>query len=130
MRLSQILKAGATALLRRFKSRFPFRPQGQSAPDEQKWELTVSEIAAYHRGLTAESPNADQVDDRAWSDLELEKIFTRLNRCVTPLGAQYLYALLRNYQTQPANLAITVQIDQDVDLRLLDQSRGFVVRQT
>ena len=109
MRLSQILKSGATAVLRRFKSRFPFRPQGQSAPDEQKWELTVSEIAAYHRGLTAESPNADQVDDRAWSDLELEKIFTRLNRCVTPLGAQYLYALFRNYQTQPANLAANVK---------------------
>jgi hypothetical protein len=41
--------------------------------------------------------------------LELEKIFTRLNRCVTLLGAQYLYALFRKYLTRPANLAATVK---------------------
>ncbi len=47
----------------------------------------------------------DRVDDRTWSDLEMEKIFLRLDKSITPLGSQYLYTLLRNYQGKQASLA-------------------------
>ena len=45
------------------------------------------------------------MDDRTWSDLEMEKLFLRLDNSVTPLGSQYLYKLLRNYQGKPNALA-------------------------
>lgn len=36
------------------------------------------------------------IDAQTWSDLELDDTFTELDRSATPLGAQYLYALLAN----------------------------------
>ena len=46
-------------------------------------------------------PKADVIDDRTWSDLEMERVFMRLNKSTTPLGAQHLYAVLRHAQSCP-----------------------------
>ena len=109
MRLFQILNLCTTSVRQRFKSGFSFRAKGKSQPDSRQWELTASETAAYHRCLAQASSVPDLVDDRTWSDLEMERIFLRFNKCVTPLGAQYLYALLRNYQSKPAALEANVK---------------------
>jgi hypothetical protein len=49
------------------------------------------------------------VDDRTWSDLEMERVFNRLNKSTTPLGAQHLYALLRHSQSCPELLQENVR---------------------
>jgi hypothetical protein len=39
----------------------------------------------------------DTVDDRTWSDLEMEELFARIDRTTSVVGRQYLYAILRIY---------------------------------
>jgi hypothetical protein len=40
---------------------------------------------------------AETVDDRTWSDLEMEEVFARIDRTTSVVGRQYLYAILRIY---------------------------------
>lgn len=39
----------------------------------------------------------DTVDDKTWSDLEMEEVFARIDRTTSVIGRQYLYAILRIY---------------------------------
>ncbi len=57
-------------------------------------------MASIHAAQMRSDPAPDTVDDRTWSDLEMQKVFARLDRSVSPLGAQCLYALLRSYQPE------------------------------
>ncbi len=98
MGLIQILDSSANAVGRRIKNGFPFRIRPKSQSTARQWELSASETAAYDQHLARECLEPDRVDDRTWSDLEMEKVFLRLDNSVTPLGSQYLYKLLRNYQ--------------------------------
>jgi DNA mismatch repair ATPase MutS len=77
---------------------------------DRRWTLSAEETAAYLRTEAPDCLQEDFVDDRTWSDLEMEKIYARFDRCITPMGAQYLYALLRTYQTNPESLKANVQI--------------------
>jgi hypothetical protein len=79
---------------------------------ERTWELSPEEAAAYHRLCNWDCASVDLVDDRTWADLELIKIFRSFDGAVTPLGAQYLYALLRRYQCNPASLGENVKTFQ------------------
>jgi hypothetical protein len=73
--------------------------------DDRKWELSSAEMAAYHRVLAREYAEVDVVDDRVWADLEMTRIYQKLDQTVSPLGAQYLYALLKHYQPNAESLA-------------------------
>ena len=79
----------------------------------RRWELDASQLGAYQAALASVGTSADEVDERTWADLEFDKILARLDRSVTPLGAQYLYALLRRYQGHEESLAANVR-DCDV----------------
>jgi hypothetical protein len=37
----------------------------------------------------------DCVDDRTWDDLDTDRVFARIDTCLTSVGSQYLYAVLR-----------------------------------
>jgi hypothetical protein len=52
-------------------------------------------IPLYFRYRQAGEP--DTVDDRTWSDLEMEELFARMDRTTSVIGRQYLYATLRIY---------------------------------
>jgi hypothetical protein len=39
----------------------------------------------------------DTVDDKTWSDLEMDELFARIDRTTSVIGRQYLYAILRIY---------------------------------
>jgi hypothetical protein len=80
----------------------------RAPPTERKWELTAAELAACHRVWTRECSAADVLDEQTWSDLEMERVRARLDRSVTPLGAQYTYALLRLWQCGAKSLAENV----------------------
>jgi len=45
----------------------------------------------------AASYKLDTVDDRTWDDLEMDQVFARIDRTVSVIGRQYLYAMLRTY---------------------------------
>jgi hypothetical protein len=39
----------------------------------------------------------ETVDDKTWSDLEMDEVFARIDRTTSVIGRQYLYAILRIY---------------------------------
>jgi hypothetical protein len=47
---------------------------------------------------------ADLVDDRTWTDLEFERLFSSVDSTITPLGSQCLYNKLRIYRDDPGEL--------------------------
>ena len=47
---------------------------------------------------------ANTVDDRTWSDLEMDEVFSRIDRTTSVIGRQYLYALLRIYDNDDLGL--------------------------
>jgi len=74
-----------TTLVRKwFKAGFPFRTGGKTQTVGQQWELTAAETAAYHRSLAQDCAEADLIDDRTWSDLEMERVFRRLTSASRP----------------------------------------------
>ncbi|OQX95853.1 hypothetical protein B6I21_03260 [candidate division KSB1 bacterium 4572_119] len=46
--------------------------------------------------IRSEKFNKDFIDDETWDDLDLNEMFEITNRGITPIGAQYLYFLLRH----------------------------------
>ncbi|HEY3914032.1 MAG TPA: hypothetical protein VGN61_06055, partial [Verrucomicrobiae bacterium] len=81
---------------------------------ERKWDLSPDDLAAYSHVANQDCAEVDLVDDRVWADLELTKIFQRFDRAITPLGAEYLFALLRRYQRDPAMLAGNAKTSQEL----------------
>ena len=53
------------------------------------------------------SAAADSVDDRTWTDLEFERLFSSVDSTLTPLGSQCLYQNLRIYRDDPGELERT-----------------------
>jgi MutS domain V len=47
----------------------------------------------------------DSVDDRTWTDLEFERLFSSVDSTLTRLGSQCLYRKLRTYQDEQSELA-------------------------
>jgi DNA mismatch repair ATPase MutS len=73
--------------------------------EERTWELSATEMSAYHRALVQDYAVEDTVDDQVWADLEMTRVYEKLDQAVTPLGSQYLYALLKHYDGDEASLA-------------------------
>ena len=55
-------------------------------------------IPLYFRYRQSDDPAPDTVDDRTWSDLEMDQVFARIDRTISVIGRQYLYAMLRIYK--------------------------------
>src|SRR6185312_15703006 len=60
-------------------------------------------LASRYFELTRLEDGARQVDDRAWNDLELARIFARLDSATTRVGSQSLYRRLRTYRDDEAS---------------------------
>jgi hypothetical protein len=78
---------------------------------EKKWTLDAGQTAAYHEFRARDHAEAAVVDDRTWSELEMDKVFLRLDRSITPLGAQYLFSLLRIYRAKPGQTPDWTRVD-------------------
>src|ERR1017187_9970317 len=109
MALIQAFRFAAGSLRERIKEAFHRTTERNSPTDGAQYELTDPEIAAYFRSVAAEWPKAELVEDRTWSDLEMERVFIRLNKSTTPLGAQHLYAMLRLVTCRPELLQENVR---------------------
>ncbi|MEN8194794.1 MAG: hypothetical protein ABFS12_18380 [Bacteroidota bacterium] len=53
-------------------------------------------ISIYHTNVVSK-PSNNIVDEKTWSDLEFDKIFSKIDRNVSSIGQQYLYHLLHKY---------------------------------
>lgn len=93
-RSAMLWKRIKDALLPNRKCRRPVTVNGR------QWEYTASRPASVHgdRDLAKVCPEYDLVEDRVWQDLEMEMVFMRFDRSITPLGAQYLHCLLSKYE--------------------------------
>ena len=58
-------------------------------------EIDTAEIGKYYRKTAAILGSKYVVDDRTWTDLDMDLIYGRLNQTLTIPGEQVLYALLR-----------------------------------
>ncbi len=50
------------------------------------------------------SDEAEIIDDSTWADLNMDCIFSKIDRTITPAGAQYLYNIMRIYERDPSKL--------------------------
>ena len=54
-------------------------------------------ISIYHRDIV--SKDSDEfIDDKTWTDLDFDSIFSKMDRNVSSIGQQYLYHLLHKYE--------------------------------
>jgi len=57
-------------------------------------DADMARAAAYHDRLPAPA-RAEELDDRTWTDLDLDQVFVSLDHTASEPGRQYLYHLLR-----------------------------------
>jgi len=57
------------------------------------------------------------IDDTTWNDLDMDKVYSRLDACRTSVGEEYLYALLRTPAFDEASLA-----EREALHRVLDEN--------
>jgi hypothetical protein len=90
-------------------------------------ERPMDAIASYWRDS---APTESGVDDRTWTDLDLDEVFATLDRTGSAAGQQLLYARLRNDRFDAAALArfdrAASRFERDEELRAL--VRGAVRR--
>ena len=73
-------------------------------PQEQDYGL--GSIESYHACKSASEGAGEYIDDITWGDLDMDKIFRRINACHTSVGEEYLYSCLREPQFDTAGLEL------------------------
>lgn len=66
---------------------------GKSVTKDRKIEL----ISIYHK-LKKEKTDHQYVDDSTWTDLNMDSVFSIMDRNVSAIGSQYLYHILHVYE--------------------------------
>jgi hypothetical protein len=54
--------------------------------------------------LTRDQDGRANVGDDVWVDLELDEVFAEVDTCITPMGKQALYRMLRTYEADEEKL--------------------------
>ncbi len=80
--------------IRALKNQFGSPPQDPSFDSES--------VRAFHRVFRPE--NDLMIDDTTWNDLEMDRVFERLNICCSSVGEEYLYALLHQPEFESEKL--------------------------
>jgi len=70
----------------------------------QKQEYSLESIKTYHVYTTANADTEKYIDGITWNDLEMDKIFKRINVCNTSIGEEYLYNCLHEPQFDQSHL--------------------------
>jgi hypothetical protein len=58
-------------------------------------EYSIDSVSQYWRLRQNYLRPTTCVDDRTWDDLDMDRVFVRINNCLTSVGDKYLYARLR-----------------------------------
>ncbi len=67
-------------------------------------EYTEEKLKALQSYFHAVKREAYDIDDITWNDLELDELFMVMNRTVSAMGEEYLYAMLRQPQFDEAEM--------------------------
>ena len=67
-------------------------------------EYTSEKLEAIKSYYTATKRERYDVDDITWNDLELEELYMVMNRTVSAMGEEYLYAMLRKPEFDPSEM--------------------------
>lgn len=62
------------------------------APKESDCEF--DSIETYHIFKNKLNCDEDSIDDITWNDLDMNKVYERINACMTSIGEEYLYSVL------------------------------------
>ena len=73
-----------------------------TAPDVEYYHGDMEYIRSWHDHLRAAQPEAFSIDDITWNDLDMDRVFRRVNRGISTSGEQVLYRLLRAPATEEA----------------------------
>src|ERR1035438_4763880 len=117
MALIQALQLTAGSLRERVKEAFRSTTERNSPPDGAQYELTDPEITAYFRSLAMDWPEADVIDDRTWSDLEMEREYVRKEQgrfTPTMLGERVSILLVKSFDDVFA-VTFTARLEEELD---------------
>ncbi len=78
---------------------------GKEVIKERKFDL----ISIYHK-LKKEKTDHEYVDNSTWTDLNMDSIFSKMDRNISPIGSQYLYHILHVYEENLAALDHSFQL--------------------
>ncbi len=70
---------------------------------EYEKKRNFSLISRYFKAV-CNNGRYDYVDDDTWSDLNMDKVFEKLDRCSKLIGSQVLYKILRTYKREKESL--------------------------
>ncbi|MEG1814121.1 MAG: hypothetical protein RR337_12590 [Clostridia bacterium] len=82
------------------------RAQWGHAPSESLDAESLLDVARYWREKQAAHLDACSVDDITWNDLGMDAVFQKLNHTHASVGAEALYAMLRDVGTPDTALAL------------------------
>ncbi len=75
--------------------------------------IDFENIGSFHRVFQAKSNHI--IDDTTWNDLEMDRIFERLDTCCSSIGEEYLYAVLRKPEIETDKLLAREKLIQYFD---------------
>ncbi|MCP4723915.1 MAG: hypothetical protein GY863_02705 [bacterium] len=101
---SQIVRFLITKILSRTKSQKAIEELSENWGKEIDRKRDFKLISLLFK-FRARSDNIDIVNDKTWTDLNMDKIFSKIDRTITPPGAQYLYSVLRENEKNTGNLS-------------------------
>lgn len=85
-------------------------------------DALLAQLAAIWRLRHSHASGAHYIDDMTWNDLDMDRVFARINACHTSVGEECLYSLLHSPSMDDAPLrereALLRLLDEHPDLRL------------
>lgn len=72
----------------------------------EKQEYSLDSIETYHVYKSSNSDTSKHIDDITWNDLDMDKVFRRINVCNTSIGEEYLYDCLHEPQFEQVRFSI------------------------
>lgn len=67
-------------------------------------DYELESIKTYYYYKTLHSDNTFTIDETTWDDLDMDKVFKRINVCLTSVGEEYLYDCLHSPQYEETKL--------------------------
>ena len=107
--IAVVLGVGAIVSARRRRALRRALMDGWGIAPERRRDL--ERIAAYHRFRAGEDGSRPPLDDRTWSDLDLDLVFAALDHTTSSVGRQILYHRLRTGSTPDERRALRAVAD-------------------
>jgi len=64
-------------------------------PEQEPNEREAASFSSYFNNWKINNSNEPYIDNITWNDLEMDKVFNRINNTISTAGEEYLYSLLR-----------------------------------